>query len=74
MDSIDKAIEYTPTVDLLLRKSHLLASAGLYQEALETLALTLKADEQRGFFIPTRSVEIKFFENLFKNHVSKGDF
>ncbi len=67
MRSLDKAIELTPTVDLLIRKSVLLASAGLYEDALETLRFAHMADTNRKRFTPSREEEIKFLMQSISN-------
>lgn len=69
MEALDKAIEYTPTVDLFLRKSDLLGSAGLYKEAVEASFLALIADEKRGSFTPSRYLEIKMVQNKFQKEL-----
>ncbi|MGK0379113.1 MAG: tetratricopeptide (TPR) repeat protein [Patiriisocius sp.] len=62
MEALDKAISYTPTVDLFVRKIVLLTSAGLYRDALSIVPEALNADERRGNFIPSRSAEIEFLQ------------
>jgi tetratricopeptide (TPR) repeat protein len=71
LEAIDKAIEFTPTVDLLLRKGVLLASAGLYEEAIKAIESALIADENRGIFIPSRSVELNYVINSLRNQLKK---
>lgn len=65
--SIDKAIEYTPTVDLYLKKSVMLASAGLQNEALGTLELAEVADSNRANFYPSRIKEIRKLRHLIES-------
>lgn len=57
--SIDKAIEYTPTVDLYLKKAVMLASAGLEDDALSALEGAKSADKARPSFYPSRMEEIR---------------
>ena len=73
MNAIDNAIEYSPIVSLFLRKIDLLASAGLYEEALKTIELALNSDEQRRAFIPSRADEIKILKDSLLSRVNKGN-
>lgn len=69
--SLDKAISATPTVDLFLRKTVLLTSAGLFEEALKSADNALEADKRRGAFIPSRIDEIEYVIMSLKNQLKK---
>jgi protein O-mannosyl-transferase len=66
--SLDKAIEYTPTVDVYLKKSVMLASAGLEFDALEALENAEAADESRPAFYPSRMEEIRQLRRRVRNN------
>lgn len=66
--SLDKAIEYTPTVDVYLKKSVMLASAGLEFDALEELENAEAADESRPAFYPSRMEEIRQLRRRVRNN------
>jgi tetratricopeptide (TPR) repeat protein len=57
--AIDKAIKSTPTVDLYLKKTVMLASAGLETAALDVLKNAETADKDRPNFYPSRAEEIR---------------
>lgn len=65
--AIDMAAKYQPSVDLYLKVSVMLASAGLYDDALDRLALAKTADERRRKFYPSRSEELQNLEFTIKN-------
>ncbi|MDX1473811.1 MAG: hypothetical protein R3309_06545 [Reinekea sp.] len=56
--AIDKAIAFTPTVDVYLKRAVMLASAGLNDAALATLENAEMADKARPAFYPSREEEI----------------
>ena len=62
LDSAMRAIEiagtHQPTVDLYLKAAVMLASAGLYQEALEKLEQAKQANTNRRVFYPSREDEL----------------
>jgi tetratricopeptide (TPR) repeat protein len=60
MEAINTSIEFTPTVDLLLKKTVMLTSAGLYEHALISAKIALEKDKNRELFIPSRSDEIEY--------------
>jgi tetratricopeptide (TPR) repeat protein len=57
--SLDKAIDFTPTVDIYLKKTVMLASAGLEDAALGVLEGAESADMIRPGFYPSRMEEIR---------------
>jgi tetratricopeptide (TPR) repeat protein len=65
--SIDEAIGATPTVDLYLKKTVMLASAGLHHAALDALESAENADKTRPRFYPSRSEELHRVERRIKN-------
>lgn len=66
--SLDKAIEYTPTVDVYLKKAVMLASAGLDGAALDALAGAEMADQSRPAFYPSRMEEIRQLRRRINSH------
>lgn len=70
--ALDRAIEFTPTVDFFLKKAVLLTSAGLYQEAIYSTQNALEADQKRSYFIPSRADEIEFVLMSLRNQLKKS--
>lgn len=65
--SLDRAILFTPTVDIYLKKAVMLASAGLDVAALDALESAERADEARPMFYPSRIEEIRELRRRIKN-------
>nr|BBJ04653.1 hypothetical protein YBY_25020 [Marinobacter nauticus] len=64
--AVEAAAIYQPSVDLFLKASVMLASAGLYDDALERLAKAREADEGRRMFYPSRIDELNGLEYAIK--------
>lgn len=71
MEALDKAIEFTPTVDLWLKKTVLFTSAELYPQAITSANVALDLDKNRGLFIPSRADEIEYIIMSLQNQQDK---
>lgn len=64
--AIDKAVVHQPSVDLYLKGAVMLASAGLYSEALVKIDNAKNADQRRRLFYPSRLSELLSLEARIK--------
>lgn len=66
--AMDKAVENTPTVDLLLKQALLLSAGGLIEPALDSIRRAIRLDESRGArFLPSRGAELALIERSLVN-------
>lgn len=63
IDLLDKAFKLQPSVDIALRQTVLLYSAGLYKDAYIYIEKAIKADAARKLFTPTRKKELDIMKN-----------
>lgn len=66
VSAIEEAIIYQPSVDLYLKGAVMLASAGLYKDALEKIEYAKEADHRRQLFYPSRMEELLNLEEKVK--------
>jgi hypothetical protein len=69
MALLDRANKFVPGVSIPMYQAWLLASAGLYKEAIEYLDMAERADAKRSFLAPSRMDEIsrlkqQYFQKL----------
>lgn len=66
VSALEEAIIYQPSVDLYLKGAVMLASAGLYKDALEKIDYAKDADHRRQLFYPSRMEELLNLEEKVK--------
>lgn len=59
MDALDKVFINQPTVDIPLKQAIILASAQLYDDALDKIGIAETVDKQRRLLSPSRAPELK---------------
>ncbi len=72
MKKLDQVYEVQPTVDVALKQAVLLASASLYQQALDRLTLAKTANNKRRFLKPSRLNELNQFEQYIRRKQKTG--
>ena len=73
MNMLDKAYALQPTVDIALKQTVVLASAGLYKEALARLQTAKQAAASRPLFLPSRMPELRQVEKSLQQQIKEAD-
>lgn len=73
MNLLDKAYALQPTVDIALKQTVVLASAGLYEEALARLQNAKQANAERPPFLPSRMPELRHVEQALQQHLNENE-
>lgn len=66
MHALDRVFLHQPTADIPLKQAVMLASAQLYETALEKTDIALEANSKRRFLRPSRKSEIETFRERIK--------
>lgn len=69
MTALDRVFQHQPTADIPLKQAVMLASAGLYEYALEKTDIALEADSKRRLLRPSRKVEIETLRKRIKKAI-----
>lgn len=70
IEILDKVFLLQPTVDIALRQTVLLYSAGLYEDAYIYLEKAIQADTKRKLFTPTRMKELNLIRSSILSRLS----
>lgn len=66
VQSLEHAYAEAPSLDVALKRAVVLASAGLYEDALKALAQAQERDRARGWGAPSRGAELALLEQSFR--------
>lgn len=66
MHALDRVFQHQPTADIPLKQAVMLASAQLYETALEKTDIALEANSKRRFLRPSRKTEIETLRERIK--------
>lgn len=70
---LETAFKYQPTVDILLKQTDTLASAGLFKDALEKLDMAIEIDKTVGFGVSSRAFELLAVKQILMQRLEEGN-